>query len=75
MRTVVALAFLTLLSNASAAFAAPSLWVIKSPSATVYLFGTIHLLRASQDWETQAIKDALPRIRSPRCCPRKISPV
>jgi hypothetical protein len=59
MRTVVALAFLTLLSNASAAFAAPSLWVIKSPSATVYLFGTIHLLRASQDWETQAIKDAL----------------
>ena len=58
-RTTVALAFLSIFANASAALADPSLWVIKSPSATVYLFGTIHLLRARGDWETQAIKGAL----------------
>lgn len=59
LRTVVALVFLSFLANASAALAAPSLWVIKSPTATVYLFGTIHLLRASEAWETNAISGAL----------------
>lgn len=59
LRTLVALAFLSLLANASAALAAPSLWVIKSPTATVYLFGTIHLLHASEAWETNAISEAL----------------
>ncbi|HWE73287.1 MAG TPA: TraB/GumN family protein [Stellaceae bacterium] len=58
---VVAIGFCCCLGNASAALAAPSLWVIKSPLATVYLFGTIHLLRASQDWETPTIKGALNR--------------
>jgi hypothetical protein len=59
IRTVLVLAFLSFFASASAALAAPSLWVIKSPNATVYLFGTIHLLRASEAWETQAVKGAL----------------
>ena len=59
LRSFIALVFLSFLWNATAALAAPNLWVIKSPSAAVYLFGTIHLLRTSQDWETQAIKGAL----------------
>ena len=59
LRTVIALVFLSFLANASAALAAPSLWVIKTPTATVYLFGTIHLLRASEAWETNAISNAL----------------
>ena len=59
LRTVIALALLSFFGNASSGLAAPSLWVAKSPTATVYLFGTIHLLRANQDWETLAIGRAL----------------
>jgi hypothetical protein len=61
LRTVVAIGFFGCLGNASAALAAPSLWVVRSPTATLYLFGTIHLLRTSQDWETPAIRGALDR--------------
>jgi uncharacterized protein YbaP (TraB family) len=59
LRTVFALAFLSFFAIAPAALASPTLWVIKSPTATIYLFGTIHLLRASEDWETEAINGAL----------------
>jgi uncharacterized protein len=52
-------AFLYMVGIASAARAAPSLWVVKSPTATIYLFGTIHLLQQNQDWESPAIKEAL----------------
>lgn len=46
------------LATADAA-AKPALWVAKSPTATVYLFGTIHILRKGQDWETPEIAQAL----------------
>jgi len=59
LRTVFVLAVLSFFANASAALASPSLWVIKSPTATVYLFGTIHLLRRDEEWETLRISDAL----------------
>lgn len=58
-KAAVAAAFLSTVGIASAARAAPSLWVVKSPTATVYLFGTIHLLQQNQDWESPAIKEAL----------------
>ncbi|HUN47196.1 MAG TPA: TraB/GumN family protein, partial [Stellaceae bacterium] len=45
----------------TAAGADPGLWVAKGPSATVYLFGTIHLLRKDQVWETPAVAAALAR--------------
>jgi uncharacterized protein len=48
-------AFLTL---ATAAQAAPALWVVKSPTATIYLFGTIHVLEADVSWRTPALDDA-----------------
>jgi uncharacterized protein YbaP (TraB family) len=56
---VIAAAFLLILGSASAALAAPSLWAVKSPTATIYLFGTIHLLQQNRDWETAAVKAAL----------------
>jgi uncharacterized protein YbaP (TraB family) len=39
--------------------AEPGLWVAKGPSATVYLFGTIHLLRKGEAWEPPAVAAAL----------------
>ena len=39
--------------------AAPALWVAKSRSATVYLFGTVHLLPKSTAWMTPNIQSAL----------------
>ena len=39
-----------------AARADPAIWVVKGPHVTVYLFGTVHLLKANTDWETPNIK-------------------
>lgn len=44
---------------AGAALADPALWVVKGPHAKVYLFGTIHVLRPSQQWRSPAVDKAL----------------
>ena len=41
-----------------AAHAAPAIWVVKGPHATVYLFGTVHLQKTGSDWMTPKIKKA-----------------
>lgn len=48
----------------ASAVAEPALWVAKGPNATVYLFGTIHVLRQGQAWETPAIAQALASSRA-----------
>ncbi|HEV8014632.1 MAG TPA: TraB/GumN family protein [Stellaceae bacterium] len=40
------------------AVAKPALWVVKGPKATIYLFGTIHILRQGQSWESPEIANA-----------------
>lgn len=40
------------------ALAAPGLWVAKSGNATVYLFGTVHILRQGGDWESPEVAKA-----------------
>ena len=47
--------------GAAGVWAEPALWVVKSRSATVYLFGTIHLLKPASHWETRRIKAAFER--------------
>lgn len=46
------------LALGGAARAEPAIWVVKGPHITVYLFGTVHLLKANADWETPKIKRA-----------------
>ncbi len=46
-------------SSSAPALAEPGLWLAKGPSATIYLFGTIHVLHKNQVWETPAIARAL----------------
>jgi uncharacterized protein YbaP (TraB family) len=50
---------LLLLSGGTPARAEPGLWFAKGPNATIYLFGTIHVLRKNQAWETPDIANAL----------------
>ncbi|HJP97784.1 MAG TPA: TraB/GumN family protein [Rhodanobacteraceae bacterium] len=43
----------------TAALASPALWVARSPTATVYLFGTIHVLPNDVTWHYPALDLAL----------------
>lgn len=52
-----ALAFVLIASTP--ALADPALWVAKSPSATVYLFGTVHVLPKGAHWHYPALDEAL----------------
>jgi uncharacterized protein YbaP (TraB family) len=42
----------------AAAHAEPAIWVVKGPHATVYLFGTVHLLKPDAAWLTPKIQQA-----------------
>lgn len=44
---------------ATSASAQPGLWVAKNDHATVYLFGTVHLLPSDTDWASPALDKAL----------------
>ncbi len=50
------LAFLLLLGRP--AFSSPALWAVQGPHATVYLLGSVHMLRPGVQWETPAIRHA-----------------
>jgi uncharacterized protein YbaP (TraB family) len=55
----IALAAAALLSAPIAeAWAAPALWVAKSATAKIYLFGTMHLLDPDMDWRTPKLDAA-----------------
>lgn len=49
------------LGLAGAADAAPALWLVKSPTAQIYLFGTIHALDPSVHWRTPVYDAAYAR--------------
>jgi hypothetical protein len=36
----------------------PALWVLKDEDTTIYLFGTVHILKPGMQWFDEAIKDA-----------------
>jgi uncharacterized protein YbaP (TraB family) len=54
-----ALAALMVLLASWPAAATPALWRVEGPSATIYLFGTVHALRKNVFWESPAIARAL----------------
>ncbi|HEX5353320.1 MAG TPA: TraB/GumN family protein [Rhodanobacteraceae bacterium] len=53
------IAFAILLFACGPALANPALWVVKSPTATVYLFGTIHVLPKGVHWHYPLLDRAL----------------
>lgn len=56
-RFCLALAFALIASTP--VLADPALWVAKSPTATVYLFGTVHVLPKDAKWHYPALDEAL----------------
>jgi uncharacterized protein YbaP (TraB family) len=40
------------------AWAKPALWVVRSPTATIYLFGTIHALKPDTPWRSPKLEHA-----------------
>lgn len=50
---------LAALALALPAAAEPAIWVAKSPTATVYLFGSVHLLKADAQWRSAKLERAL----------------
>ncbi len=54
--TVIAVA---LIAFAATAQAEPAMWVIRDKDSTIYLIGTVHLLRHGTDWLSPRIKKAL----------------
>jgi uncharacterized protein YbaP (TraB family) len=47
------------LATAGAAFAEPGLWVVKDKDSTIYLFGTVHMLKPDTVWRSPKIDKAI----------------
>jgi len=47
------------LAAAGAAAAKPPMWIVRSPKATLVLFGSVHLLPGGLDWRPAALDDAV----------------
>lgn len=39
--------------------AEPAMWVVKDADSTIYLFGSVHMLKADTAWESKRLKQAL----------------
>ena len=37
----------------------PAIWVVKGPHATIYLFGTVHVMKPEVSWHTAKVKSAI----------------
>jgi uncharacterized protein YbaP (TraB family) len=59
----IALAGAIVLAATRAASAYPALWVVESAHAKVYLFGTIHILKADRQWHSPALDAAIAQSR------------
>lgn len=58
-RAAAGLASVLALSFAGSALAEPALWAIKDHDSTIYLFGTIHVLKPDTAWRSAKIDKAL----------------
>lgn len=58
-RAFIGLVSLLVLGVAAPAMAEPALWVIKDEDSTIYLFGTIHVLKPETQWRSPRIDGAL----------------
>lgn len=58
-RATGALAALALLGAAAPAAAEPGLWAIRDADSTIYIFGTVHVLKPDTQWRSPKIAKAL----------------
>ncbi|MBI1687063.1 TraB/GumN family protein [Caulobacter hibisci] len=57
-RTIVGLVSVLALGAATPSLADPALWVVKDKDSTIYLFGTVHVLRPQTQWRTPKLDGA-----------------
>lgn len=58
LRGLAALAVSLIVFVAAPALAQPAMWVIRDEDSTIYLFGTIHILKPGVQWRTEAFEKA-----------------
>jgi uncharacterized protein YbaP (TraB family) len=58
-RLLVGVASIVAMGVAAPAMAEPALWAIKDKDSTIYLFGTIHVLKPDTQWRSPVIDKAL----------------
>lgn len=58
-RTAAAAAAALALVVAAPAVAEPALWVVRDADSTLYLFGTVHVLKPGQEWRSPKVAKAL----------------
>lgn len=46
-------------ASSPSVLANPALWVVKGPHTTIYLFGTVHIMRPDVDWHSAKVKAAI----------------
>ena len=54
---------LGVLCGAGTAAADPAMWVVKDADSTVYLLGTIHVLKPGVSWRSEKLDAALTALR------------
>lgn len=57
--SLVAGAMLALSACTTPAQAQPAMWTVKDADSTIYLFGTVHLLKPETQWKTEKLKAAI----------------
>jgi uncharacterized protein YbaP (TraB family) len=57
--SLVAGAMLALSACTTPAQAQPAMWTVKDADSTIYLFGTVHLLKPETEWKTEKLKAAI----------------
>ncbi len=63
VRRTIAAAFVTASAFAAPAFAQPAFWVVKDADSTIYLLGTVHLLKPETVWKTDRLLAAMNEAR------------
>lgn len=59
LKPAAALAALALAATGAPALAQPAFWAVRDADSTIYLLGTIHLLKPDMEWRTEKLDAAL----------------
>ena len=59
LRRTIATAMLAATVLGATALAQPAMWAVKDADSTIYLFGTVHLLKPETQWKTEKLEAAL----------------
>jgi uncharacterized protein len=59
LRRTIATALIAVSAFGAPALAQPAMWAVKDADSTIYLFGTVHLLKPETQWKTEKLESAM----------------